>query len=148
MLGCSELTEVWNLVWSEKVIRYRFRKLLLMLVASALAVLPLHFAFATVSHTSVELTNDHIQHKNTFDHTEIDDCWNTSNAHAGGGCKTTSSCDFADQCCDDNCSSAQPLMTQLLTFHVTTATTFALVLKQQLPDPIFTDEFRPPIYLY
>jgi len=120
--------------------REKFRKLLLLLVASAVSVLPIHFAQAAGTH-GVTLFGDAVTHD-----AGIGDCDHNKSPNNAVGCDNhPSAATSTDDCCGDNCAGAQMLFTQSFSFQFVTTTDFELVWSQQLPDPIASAEYRPPI---
>jgi hypothetical protein len=120
--------------------REKFRKLLLLLIVSAISLLPIHFAQAAGRH-GVALFGDTVTHD-----AGMACCDPIKSPDNAIGCANhPSAATSVDDCCGDNCAGAQMLFTQGFSFHFVTATGFELLWSQQLPDPIASAEYRPPI---
>ena len=122
--------------------REKFNKFLLLLIVSAISLLPLRFA-QTAAAQAASPTSDTVAH-----HIGMAGCESAKSPHAANGCDTyKGAASSMDDCCGDNCAGAQMLLTQGFDFFFISASMFNPVQSQQLPDPIASAEHRPPIVI-
>lgn len=138
----SRLTEAFEATRIQSEMREKSNKFLTVLIALALSVLPMHFTQAAVACGS-----------GSFGEIVVHNSGMSGCAHAGAshGIEVDDnypSCDnSADNCCGDNCSGAQMVLTQHFSFQLLPATDFEMIWTQRLPDSLSSTEYRPPIAL-
>jgi hypothetical protein len=120
------------------------KQFLVMLLALTVLLLPIHFVWAVGAHGAG------VSGEIIANHSGMTGCGHdqTGNLQDASDCRDNSSCATSvDDCCGGNCSGAQMFLPTAFESHFTYATGFDLVWSQQLPDPIASAEFRPPIVI-
>ena len=116
--------------------------LLVLLIVLAIALLPIRFGHAVGAdgHAGAgEAISSHLDRH---------DCNLDENMHADSHCGDYSSDgSLVDDCCGDQCSSAQTLLPSAFNLHFAPSNSYDLVWSQWLPETIVTTEYRPPIKL-
>ena len=119
-----------------------FSKIMVLMIALAIALLPLRFGHAAevdVRATGGELNSSHLH---THGH-DPDENRHTPDSHNEYSPVES----VVDDCCGDQCSGAQILITSAFNFYSTFLPRYDLAWSQHLPDPIASAKYRPPIRL-
>lgn len=113
---------------------------MVLLIAFAIALLPLRFGHAVGvdAHTSAEEPNSSQLHKHGHDLDEPKHASGSYNDYLPGE-------SFVDDCCGDQCSGAQILVTSAFNLHITPSHSYDLAWSQWLPEQIASAKYRPPI---
>ena len=118
------------------------KNIIVLLIVLAIALLPMRFGHA-VSMDSHAKAGEH-----SSSHLGMHGCDLDENTHASSGCDDLSSDGtLADDCCGDQCSTAQTLLPSAFKLHFPPSHRYDLALSQWLPEPIVFADYRPPIEL-
>ena len=116
--------------------------LLVFLIVLAIALLPIRFGHA-VSMDSHAKSGEH-----SSSHLGMHGCDLDENTHTASGCDDYSSDrSLSDDCCGDQCSTAQILLPSTFNLHFAPSNSYDLVWSQWLPETIVAIDYRPPIKL-
>jgi len=118
------------------------KKFMVLLIALAIALLPIRFGHAVGvdAHIAAGVPNS--------SHHDMHDCNLDENRHASDSCDGYSpDGSLVDDCCGDQCSGAQLILTSVFNLHFTPSHSYDMAWSQWLPEPIISAEFRPPINL-
>ena len=116
--------------------------ILVLLIVLAIALLPIRFGH-TVG------VDDHAAAGEAISsHLDMHNCDLDENVHTTSGCDDHSSDgSLVDDCCGDQCSSAQTLLSGAFNLHFAPSNSYDLVWSQWLPETIVAIDYRPPIKL-
>lgn len=118
------------------------KNIVVLLIVLAIALLPIRFGHA-VGDDAHAVAGELVS-----SHPGMHGCDLDKNTHASNSCDDYSpDGSFVDDCCGDQCSSAQILLSSAYNQHFTPSHRFDLAWSQWLPEPIVSAEFRPPIHL-
>lgn len=113
---------------------------LIILIVLAVALLPFRFGHM------VGVADRAVAVKETLSHPDLHGCDLDERAHTPNDCDDYSKDgSFTDDCCGDQCSTAQTLLPSVLNLNFSCSCSYDLTWSQWLPDPIVTVEYRPPI---
>lgn len=118
------------------------KNIVVLLIVFAIALLPVRFghgAGVDAHSGDGETISSHIY---------MLGCVINDDTHASGSCADHSpNGSFTDDCCGDQCSTAQTLMPSMFTLHFTPSHSYDLTWSQWLPESIISADYRPPIKL-
>lgn len=117
------------------------KNILVLLIVLAIALLPIRFGHA------VGLDDHAMSGEPNSNHLDMHGCDLDENAHVSSGCDDSSSDVSVDDCCGDQCSTAQTLLPSAFNLHFTPSHRYDLAGSQWLPEPIVSSDYRPPIKL-
>ena len=116
--------------------------ILVLLIVLAIALLPIRFGHA-VGVDGYAATGEA-----NSSHLDMHNCDLVGNTHTTSGCDDNSSDgSLVDDCCGDQCSTAQTLLPSTFNLHFAPSNSYDLVWSQWLPETIVATEYRPPIKL-
>jgi len=112
------------------------------MIVLAIALLPFRFGHAA------GVDGDLASGESLSSHLGMHDCDHAGSTNTFHGCGSHSADgSSSDDCCGDQCSSAQIFLPSAFNLHFTPSHSFDLVLSHRLPEPIASAEHRPPIKL-
>lgn len=114
-------------------------KILALLVALAIALLPFRFGHAAEG-DAVAADPAYMSHM------DMSDCGDNGKKSMSDGCCEQSTWGISiDDCCGDQCSGVQFFMASTFELNFPTSRIFRPALSRLLPEPLVSVEFRPPI---
>ncbi|MCP5409120.1 MAG: hypothetical protein H6963_07495 [Chromatiaceae bacterium] len=115
---------------------------LIMLIVLAIALLPIRFGHA------VGVDDRAVAVKDILSHLDMHGCNPDESTHAPNDRDNYStSGSFTDDCCGDQCSTAQTLLPNAFNLNFSSSCGYDLTWSEWLPEHIVTVEYRPPIIL-
>ena len=118
------------------------KNILVLLIVLAVALLPFRFGYAAGVDAAVASGEP------LSSHLGMHDCDHAGSTYTPHGCGSNSpDGSSSDDCCGDQCSSAQILLSGAFNLRFTSSHSFDLLWLHRLPEPLASAEHRPPIKL-
>lgn len=114
------------------------KKVLALLVALAIALLPFRFGHAAEG-DAVAADPAYMSHM------DMGDCGDSGKRSMSHGCCEQSTWGGIGDCCGDQCSGVQFFMASAFELNFPTSRILRPALSRLLPEPLVSVEFRPPI---
>lgn len=142
MAGLIVDKEKWENADIYPNMRDSLKNTLVILIVLAIALLPVRFGHAAGVDDHVVTSEDMVNHL------DMHGCNLDDNAHAASDCGNyATDGSFADNCCDDQCSTHQTLLSSAFNLHFASSHSYDQTWSQWLPESIVVVEYRPPITL-